>query len=63
MVQMNEGIELFEEQVHDEIALKDFKNDEAIILSNLIMSAENLSVKLDSQVLSIVDQINQFSDL
>ena len=44
---MNQGIQLFEKQARDEVAFKEFKKDESNILSNLIMSSENLSVKLD----------------
>ena len=63
MAQMDQGIALFEEQAADEVALRKFKNREAVLLSNLIITGESLSVKLDSQVLSIVDLINQQSDL
>ena len=47
MAQMDQGIALFEEQAADEVALRKFKNREAILLSNLIITGESLSVKLD----------------
>ena len=55
---MDQGIALFEEQAANEFALRQFKNREAVLLSNLIITGESLSVKLDQQVLSIVDLIN-----
>ena len=61
--QMEQGIELFERQAYHEAALRDCKQREASLLSNLIISAENLAVKLDQQILYIVDVVQQQSDL
>lgn len=58
VAQMQHGIALFERQVEDEAALANYKKREEHLLTNLIISAENLSVKLDQQVLAIVDIIN-----
>ena len=55
---MEHGISLFEQQAENESALTSFKKKEGQLLMSLIISAENLSVKLDQQVLSIVDQVN-----
>ena len=63
MAQMDQGITLFEDQVRDEAAVTDLYKKEAVLLSSLIMSSESLSVKLDQQVLSIIDMVNQQSDL
>ena len=63
VTQMHHGIALFEHQAEDEVALNNFKQREANILTNLIISAESLSVKLDQQVLAIVELVNQQSDL
>ena len=44
---MNHGIALFEQQAEDEAALTGFKERESNILTNLIISAESLAVRLD----------------
>jgi len=58
MAQMDQGIALFEQQAGDETALREFKQQEGGLISSLIISGESLSVKLDQQVLSIVDLVH-----
>lgn len=45
--QMGQGIEFFERQAHHESIFREYKQKEGALLSNLIISAENLAVKLD----------------